>query len=92
MKVRDVIMGTGALVTFGAFLGVIAWKVITRPAMSVAVIARPPDNQSWLQSVRASLKLFFTWFNDYALLVILVGVLLMAAIDFFNTLRQSDKP
>jgi NADH:ubiquinone oxidoreductase subunit 6 (subunit J) len=88
MKVRDWIMAFGTLFAFGGFLSVIVWKVLTFRPMSVAVTAARPENETFRQMIVNTAKPFFTWFNDYALVIILAIVLLMAAIDFIQNLRQ----
>lgn len=90
MKLRDVIMGTAALASFGAFLSVIVWKVLIFKPPSVALPRRVPENQAWWQAAQGALRPFFSWFNDYALIIILIIVLGMAAIDFFQTFRKTD--
>lgn len=91
MKIRDVIMGTAALASFGAFLGVIVWKVLIFKPPSVALPRRVVENEPWWQALQGSLRPFFSWFNDYALVIILIIVLGMAAIDFFQTFRKQDE-
>jgi hypothetical protein len=88
MKTRDWIMAFGTLFAFGGFLSVIVWKVLTFRPMSVAVTAARPENETFRQMIVNTMKPFFTWFNDYALVIILAGVLLMAAIDFLQSLRR----
>ncbi|MCC6981852.1 MAG: hypothetical protein IT535_01145 [Bauldia sp.] len=88
MKIRDTIMAFGTLIAFGGFLSVIVWKLLNYRPMSVAVAAVRPQNESFRQMIVNTMKPFFTWFNDYALIIILVVVLLMAVLDFVQTLRK----
>lgn len=91
MKTRDMIMAFGALIGFGLTLSTIVWKLLNFRPPSVAVRAVAPADQSWLMALQANLKPFFTWFNDYALIIILVVVMGMALLDFVQTFRQQEK-
>jgi hypothetical protein len=88
MKLRDWIMAFGTLFAFGGFLSIIVWKLLNFRPASVAVTAARPENETFRQMIVNTMKPFFTWFNDYALIIILALVLLMAVIDFLQTLTK----
>jgi hypothetical protein len=93
MKIVDRIIGLGALVAFGAFLSVIVFKVVGRPSTVRPNAGTPRVNAPWpaWEQIIAPLRPFFIVFNDYMLLILIGVVLLMAAIDFFLSMRGQEK-